>query len=332
MVCTYNGSLRLPNTLAHIASQRWGDVDWEVLVVDNASSDNVAEVALRTWKNIPQVDFRVVREPLLGLSNARRRGLDEAKYDVVSFIDDDNWICPGWVRTVSEIMTENPSVGICGGYGEPVCEIDPPTWFDDVKHDYAVGKLPYKSGDVTQVTDALLGAGLCIRREAWRDLANRGFAFRLSDRMGSNTSTGGDLELCFALKLAQWGLWYDERLYFRHFIQAYKLEWGYYRNLKRGWGRATVALDAYEDLLRQGTIPRVKTTWTYRFLATIKRLSKSSAFTLVSPAMGVRRLQAISDFDYCIGRLSELARHRKQYSAPLRWLSEASRQDTRPRA
>lgn len=45
--------------------------------------------------------LRVVLEPRLGSNLARERGLREARYELVSFIDDDNWVNENWVSTVS---------------------------------------------------------------------------------------------------------------------------------------------------------------------------------------------------------------------------------------
>jgi glycosyltransferase involved in cell wall biosynthesis len=106
---------------------------WEVIVVDNASTDGTPDVARQSWPNDMPALLRMVHEPRPGLSHARNRGFSEAKYEIVSFIDDDNWVCPNWIQLVSGIMSRYPNMGACGGYTEAVCESTPPCWFESYK-------------------------------------------------------------------------------------------------------------------------------------------------------------------------------------------------------
>ncbi len=69
---------------------------FEIVVVDNASTDRTAEVAA----GFPGV--RVVHEPRKGLTRARQRGLEEAKGDLVAYIDADTRMPEGWIRRVVE--------------------------------------------------------------------------------------------------------------------------------------------------------------------------------------------------------------------------------------
>jgi hypothetical protein len=57
-------------------------------------------------------------------------------------------------------------------------------------------------GDVTWVRNGLWGAGLCVRKTAWEGLVERGFRPKLTDRTGTQLTTGGDNEMCLALRLA----------------------------------------------------------------------------------------------------------------------------------
>src|SRR4051812_3689045 len=70
----------------------------------------------------------------------RARGLDEASYDVVGFVDDDNWLASDWVQRAWEGMDAHPDVGACGSQGEPAFEGGaPPPWFTGNARSYAVG-------------------------------------------------------------------------------------------------------------------------------------------------------------------------------------------------
>lgn len=98
VICCHNSAKRLPDTLKHLLIQEVPDnLQWEVIVVDNVSTDNTAQVARSLWPDDAPAPLQVVSEPEPGLSNARKRGFMEAKYELVSFVDDENWLAPDWV-------------------------------------------------------------------------------------------------------------------------------------------------------------------------------------------------------------------------------------------
>jgi hypothetical protein len=60
-ICTYNGAARLPATLQHLAAQRVpAHLEWEVLLVDNASNHRSAAVAWQCWADDAPAALRVV--------------------------------------------------------------------------------------------------------------------------------------------------------------------------------------------------------------------------------------------------------------------------------
>lgn len=74
VICCYNSAQRLPLTLVHLAAQKVADnFPWEVIVVNNASTDNTEEAAFSSWDR-ESIEMRVVYEPQPGLSYARHRG------------------------------------------------------------------------------------------------------------------------------------------------------------------------------------------------------------------------------------------------------------------
>ncbi len=79
-----------------------------------------------------------------GLVNARICGLENDQFDVISFIDDDNW-----VAKVHNIFTQKSEVGACGGLNTPVFDIMPPWWLEKSQKSYPVGPQSDASGDIT---------------------------------------------------------------------------------------------------------------------------------------------------------------------------------------
>jgi len=130
-------------------------VQWEVLIIDNASTDETAAVATSCWPAGAPAPLRVVPEPEPGLTHARHRGFGEASFEFISFIDDDNWICADWVETVFEVMTGHPDVGVCGSVNEPVCEGTPPWWFERFKTVLAITADDAPIGDLTPLGEVV---------------------------------------------------------------------------------------------------------------------------------------------------------------------------------
>jgi glycosyltransferase involved in cell wall biosynthesis len=322
VLCCYNSSARLPATLRYLRRQEvTQDIPWEIIVVDNASTDDTSKVALRSWPSDAPTTLRVVYEPRLGLSHARHRGLSEAKYEIISFVDDDNWVRPNWVQFVSEIMSGRPDVGACGGSNEAVCEVTPPRWFELHKKDYAVGAQGDEAGDVSSTRGYLWGAGLTIRKSAWQQLINDGFRPLLVGRQGAAPSAGEDHELCFALRLAGWGLWYEPRLQLHHFLPARRLEWRHLKSLHRGFGASSVYFDLYRAALKGNPKTfreHLKRTRPWKILTALRIVLWHQGKLLLSFYRSSEGNMDVLQRERWTGRLLELLRKPKAYELTFR--------------
>lgn len=266
VVCCYNSEKRLPKVLDYINKQEIEDeISWEVLIVDNASTDRTSEVAREEWKR-KDIPLKVVYEPKAGLSNARLTGFASSSYDIISFIDDDNWIEKRWIQKVFHIMSSDSNIGIMGGRGEAVFETDPPFWFEEHQSAFAVG--PYGKITGKQREKLINGAGMSVRKSAWDKLRSEGFDFLLSGRKGKLLSSGEDVELCRAFLLAGYDLYYDNDLQFYHYMPAERLKWDYLVNLFRAFGRAAPIMHLYGALLHKNGFNRLK--YTNTFLSTTR--------------------------------------------------------------
>lgn len=328
VVCCHNSFARLPPTLEHLARQTSkGAVPWEVIVVDNCSSDETVALAKRLWPSNSPAPLRVLTEPLQGLSNARRKGLIEANYDIVSFVDDDNWVCSDWIFLVEEVMRSDPQIGACGGPSEAVFESSPPAWFSSFSASYAVGTMSVTANDLTWTKGYLWGAGLTIRKRAWQELRDCGFVQRLSDRTGSRLVSGGDMEICRALRLAGWKLYYDPRLNLRHFIPASRLRWDYLRGLRRGFGASSVELDAYAFALKRnrlGVSKTIRENWIFQTLLTLRDLAGCGAMALSAKKRATEGNATALKAESLQGRLSALLRKSFAYDKAIRQVRAAS--------
>jgi glycosyltransferase involved in cell wall biosynthesis len=112
-ICTRDREASLARTLESLARlEDPVDADWDVLVVDNASSDGSMDAA-RSFAD--RLALRVDSEPRAGLSHARNRVLDLADCDVLIWTDDDVTFSPGWLSACVEGMRRFPEAAFAGG-------------------------------------------------------------------------------------------------------------------------------------------------------------------------------------------------------------------------
>ena len=285
----YNSSRRLPETLSHLAAQRVPEgVAWEVIVVNNASTDDTDDVAANVWHGLrSNISFRIVSQPIRGSTAAREKGFDVARYDYVLFCDDDNWLSNQYVANAFSIMHGDPSIGALGGKGSPHFEASPRDWFQDYSHYYAVGAQGISSGDITHEKGYVYGAGSLIRKEGWETLRRHGFQFLASGRRGTSLSGSEDIELCLALRLLGYRIWYDERLTFQHCLPEPRLQWPYFLRLTAGAHESGVLMVGYKHALDAASQRDVKASrlhWMSESARLLKRIGKLYGQILVAPA------------------------------------------------
>jgi glycosyltransferase involved in cell wall biosynthesis len=325
VICCHNSVKRLPATISHLAAQVVPPkLSWEVLIVDNASTDSTAETARECWPAGIAVELRVVREPRLGLTYARECAFREARFEIISFIDDDNWVCPQWVAAAFDVMSEHPEIGACGGFNEAVCDVPPPWWFEQFKGMLAISSDKWWRVGYLRGGETLIGAGMTIRRAAWDLVTETGYSLFVMGRQGKVLTSGEDHEICFALHLAGWRLWHDRRLRLQHFLPARRLNWRYVRGLYRGLGVSSTQLDAYYFLhsdQRPSWKNRLRRIWQWHFCAAAKTLLRNP-WRLLTFWHSWEGDPVIANMEFQMGRLSGFLRDRSSYNARRRRVLE----------
>jgi glucosyl-dolichyl phosphate glucuronosyltransferase len=114
ILCTYNRCRSLAKALESVAASQMPDsVEWEVLLVDNNSSDQTREVAEEFCARYPG-RFRYLFEPQQGKSHALNAGIRKASGDILAFVDDDVTVEPTWLRNLTTPLYDGEWVGSGG--------------------------------------------------------------------------------------------------------------------------------------------------------------------------------------------------------------------------
>ena len=129
VICTYNRSGYLPGSLESINLQTIDKDLFEVVVIDNASTDDTAHIVQKYIDQNPQVNIRYVYEQNKGLSFARNRGIAEAKSTLIAYVDDDVILTPDYLKELIVFFDQHPQAAGAGGKVIPKYESgSEPVW------------------------------------------------------------------------------------------------------------------------------------------------------------------------------------------------------------
>lgn len=125
IIPTRNRAQLLNAAIQSLAQQTLSQETFEVLVIDNGSTDGTAD-AVKDKASV-RSNVRYIYEPKPGLHAGRHRGMLEASGDLLVFADDDIEALPSWLATIQEVFAD-PKVAMVGGNNRPMFLEQPPAW------------------------------------------------------------------------------------------------------------------------------------------------------------------------------------------------------------
>ena len=267
VICSYNPRPEyMRRVLAALRAQIVPVEKWELLLIDNASTTPLSA----TWDLSWHPSARHVREDEQGLSFARRRGICEARGDVIVFVDDDNVVAPDYLFQVQAIM-QDTSIGAAGGAAVPVFEenVFPPAYFYSYAGYFACGVQcgvdGISGGLVEPGNGVLFGAGLTVRRRDMLDLLDLPNFPLFSGRKGTSLSSGEDIEICHLIALKGQRLVYTSALKLEHLISESRLSPSYIERL--------VSDSSQEDLIL-GSYLAARKAYSMSYVSMLKNVTK----------------------------------------------------------
>jgi glucosyl-dolichyl phosphate glucuronosyltransferase len=250
-ICTWNRAELLTATLdSFCALEDPHGADWELLLVDNNSTDDTRQIAARLAARLP---LRYVFEPRQGLSSARNRAVREARGDLVVWTDDDVLVGPGWLRAYADAARQHPDAAFFGGPIEPHWLREPPGWLARNLHvfgtAFALRHLGPGRRAILEPKELPFGANMAIRRSA---LATAGFDVALG-RVGAVLASGEETALLRALLArGERGMWLGDAPV-RHMLPPSRATRRYVRNYFEWIGRVEA-----RDALAQRAPPALR--------------------------------------------------------------------------
>ena len=143
VICTYNRCSYLPTTLQSILRQTLDPACFQVIIIDNASTDDTKIIAEEFISIQPQLDASYFFETNKGLSFARNRGISEAKYPIIAYVDDDVILSPDYLKEINSFFSKTNTAHGAGGKVVPKYESgEEPVWMSKYLFGF-IGKVDY---------------------------------------------------------------------------------------------------------------------------------------------------------------------------------------------
>jgi len=227
IVCTYNRADFVIGAIKSLANQTLNREDYEILVVDNGSSDDTSR---RVKDRLPGIsNLRYMYESRLGLSIARNAGLASSRGRILVFMDDDAIACPGYLEEILGVFQSvKPSPGLLCGPVEPIWGAPRPAWLkDDLLGYYSVLNWS-ESPRALQEGEWIAGANFAVARDVIS--ACGGFDAGLG-RKGTSLLSGEDTALTDCIRLAGFVVYYAPAAAVQHHIHPERISkaWLYRR-------------------------------------------------------------------------------------------------------
>lgn len=238
ILCTFNRCRSLAKALDSVAASVLPDsVEWEVLVVDNNSRDQTREVVEEFCTRYPG-RFRYVFEPQPGKSYALNRGVQQARGEILAFMDDDVTVAPTWLSDLTTVLHGTEWVG-AGGRILPERAFSPPRWLA-LDGPYAMSGILalFEQGDTPgKLRLPPYGTNMAFRKEMFAKYG--GFRTDLGPSPGSEIRNE-DTEFGRRLMNAGESLWYEPSAVVYHEIPRSRLRKAYFLTWWFDYGRAEI--------------------------------------------------------------------------------------------
>lgn len=268
-LCTHNHADRLPRTLVDMGRLIPPAQPWEIIAVDNASTDATSALLADSAWWPPGIPVRILQEQRLGLSSARNCALKEARGKYLIFMDDDETPDPQWLRAYETAMMKHKPDALGGKIDVLFEHGEQPSWLQAELLGF-LGKLDH--GEACWLTDPatpFYGGNFAVRKDLFLSLGE--FDTSLG-RKGQINAGGEDTEFYRRLIAHDCRVRWVPDAIIKHRIRADKLRRTYFLELHYRQGRI-------EGARKRGMGKRIPPKYLFGHLARAVRNALQWRFT-----------------------------------------------------
>ena len=220
---TYNRADFLRQTLAGIATQQFPREHFEVLVIDNNSTDHTRAVVAEFANATPAP--RYILETQQGLDYGRNRAIAEARGEIIVFGDDDILVQPDWLAQMAVPLLADTATRRIGAIGGEVIPVFPDGLPDWVREWHAPLAFRTETGPL-EAKHSPMGANLAFPKWIFAQL---GIFHTALDRAAGNYFSGGDSEMVRRVRAAGLEVWFAPAAAVKHQMPASRTTFRYAR-------------------------------------------------------------------------------------------------------
>lgn len=229
IIATYNRGEQLLRTLMSVAGQTLDRELWELIVINNNSTDNTADVFEQFAAEHPEVDASIVFEPRQGVSHARNRGIKESRGEIIVSVDDDEEIVADFLQEYLYFFESAPMAMAAGGRIVARYDSPKPKWLSPLTERPIAGTLDLGDEIIEFPKRKFFGAGnMGIRREMFDKY---GLLDTSLGRTGTTLMGGEEKDLFMRYRNAGAKMYYLPDAIIYHLIPEHRLTKEYFTRL-----------------------------------------------------------------------------------------------------
>jgi glycosyltransferase involved in cell wall biosynthesis len=235
IICSYNRASYISDALTSLYVQSSGLDNFEVIFVDNNSTDNTKEVYAQWRQTNTNGQFTFISEMQQGASFARNTGAAIAKGEWVCFMDDDAVATTDYVKNIIKHIQDQPFIVGFGGRIIPKYIPGEPKWMSYYvsslvgNFDYASTACAFENGKYP------LESNMIVKKSVYDQIG--GFNVNLPGVVGTLRIGGEGKELFYKIIALGHTIYYDPSICVHHVVEVKKLTSEYMYRVASGIGR-----------------------------------------------------------------------------------------------
>ena len=235
VICTYNRDKYIYNVLKSIAKNNFSFEKYEIVLINNNSTDNTENECKRFQNDFPQVKFNYFIEKNQGLSHAKNRGIKESTGEIIIYVDDDATVNQEYLQSYYDFFEKHTFAAAAGGAVIPRYETEKPKWMSYYT-EQLISCYFYKGEKIKQFKRGFpCGGNSAYRKKVFDEIG----LFNVDlGRSGNNLIGAEEKDIFDKMRSRKLTFYYLPQAILYHIIPQKKLTNEYFRNLTISIGRS----------------------------------------------------------------------------------------------